>query len=472
MVEGLVRVRMQNLIHAARRWALAGARCKKQLLQDMMGGNRPTVTSVPGENSQQSRSLSKRNKPRNTLLHLRAPWILGNTRRAPPTSTTDGTSTVTSSVCEPEETIYLADSIPACSNIVSRHGPRLYSTNRLQVHPPSITQVTKSKPGIDVTPTVALPGQVEEVPRKTKCVHFAPDFKLSRIVEDGEMLLPGKEMNFPTETKHLTNSLSITHAEKCPEQQICSIATCSYTPIQTFEVPLNQSGRAKQYKIYPAQPSMDLSRTVQQRRRPDTPFQSCRGEPRGYVQSSVPYVDSLLPARPIAHKYQLPEQPILNTLEIAFPRDDTVPPLPYVPMPGSIFIDDDFDIDKEWNSIPVYETVLSDDDSSDDSHSDSEFGDEESINSLESYLRSDDEEMREDDRDLLGLFQKDISHQAFEEKVKRLKQRYPHERVSMIHRIIHRQSTEKEQWKRVRETCSAFCIFTCFVVTFTIIISM
>ena len=439
-----------------------------------MGGNRPTVTSVPGENRQQSRPLSKRNKPRNTLLHLHAPtWILGDTRRAPPPSTTDSTSIVTSSVCEPEETIYLADSIPACNNIASQQRAHLYSTNRMQVHPPSATQVTKSKPGIDIAPTVALPGQVEEVHKKPKCVHFAPDFKLSRIVEDDEMLLPGKEMNFPPETKRLTNSLSTTCVKQCPEQQICSITTPSYTPIQTFEVPLNQSGRAKQYKIYPAQPSKDLSRTVQHRRRPDTPFQSCRGEPRGCVQRSASHVDSLLPARPIAHKYQLPEQPILNTLEvpcvpleIAFPRDDTVPALPYVPMPGSIFMDDDFDIDKEWNSIPVYETVLSDDDSSDDNHSDSEFGDEESINSLESYLRSDDEEMREDDRDLLGLFQKDISQQAFEEKVKRLKQRYPHERLSMIHRIIHRQSTEKEQWKRVRETCSVCNA----VVTFTITI--
>lgn len=419
-----------------------------------MGDNRPAVTSVPGENPHQSRFLSKRNKPRNTPLHLCAP--LGNARRAPTPTTTDSTSTVTSSVCEPEETIYLADSISTCNSVVSRQGTRLYSTNRMQVHPPSITQVTKSKPGIDVTPTVALPGQVEEVPRK---VHFAPAFKLSRIVEDGKMLLPGKEINFPPETKHLTNSLCTTCAKQCLEQQICSITTCSYTPIQTFKVPLNQSGRAKQYKIHPAQPSKDLSRTMQQQRRPDTPFQSCRGEARRYVQGSAPYVDSLLPARPIAHKYQLPEQPILNTLEVpcvplevAFPRDDTVPALPYVPMPGSIFMDDDFDIDKEWSSIPVYETVLSDDDSSDDNHSDSEFGDEESINSLESYLRSDNEEMREDDQDLLGLFQKDISQQAFEEKVKRLKQRYPHERLSMIHRIIHRQSTEKEQWKRVRES--------------------
>ena len=424
-----------------------------------MGDNRPTITSVPGENCHQSRSPSNRNKQRNTLLDLHAP-TLENTRRAPPPSTTDSTSVVTSSVCEPEETIYLGENIPACSNIASRQGGRLYSINGMPVHPPSVPQVAKSKPDVDI---VTLPGQVEEISKEPKRVHFAPDFKLSQIVEDDEMLLHGEEMNFSTEIKRPANSLSTTCVERCPED---STTTRSYTSIQTFKVPLNQSKRAKQYKFDLAQPSKDLhvSRTVQQRRRPDTPFQFCRRESHRCVRGCAPHDGSLLPAHPISHKYQLPEQqPVLSTSEvprvpweIAFPRDNTVPALPYVPMPGSIFMDDDFDLEEEWNSIPVYETVLSDDDSSDDDHSDAEFGDEESINSLESYLRSDDEEMRGDDRDLLGLFQKDMDQQAFEEKVKRLKQRYPHERLSMIHRIICRQSTEKgraEQWKKVRETC-------------------
>ena len=382
-----------------------------------MGGNRPTITSVPGENRHQSRSPSNRNTQRNTLVHLHAP-TLENT------------------------------------------------TNGMPAHPPSVPQVAKSKPDVDL---VTLPGQVEEISKKPKRVHFAPDFKLTQIVEDDEMLLHG---DFPSEIKSPANSLSATYVERCPED---STTTRSYTPIQTFKVPLNQSRRAKQYKFDPAQPSKDLhvSRTVQQRRRPDTPFQICRGESRRCVRGCAPHDSSLLPAHPISHKYQLPEQqPILSTLEvpcvpleIAFPRDNTVPALPYVPMPGSIFMDDDFDLDEEWNSIPVYETVLSDDDSSDEDHSDSEFGDEESINSLESYLRSDDEEMRRDDQDLLGLFQKDMDQQAFEVKVKRLKERYPHERLSMIHRIICRQSTAKgraEQWKRVRETfsgCNASCTF-------------
>ena len=54
-------------------------------------------------------------------------------------------------------------------------------------------------------------------------------------------------------------------------------------------------------------------------------------------------------------------------------------------LPGCVFIDDNFDVDKEWNESSVYETTPSDDGccSTDDDDSDS---DNVSVDTLKSYL--------------------------------------------------------------------------------------